>query len=148
MCGLKRPLHFHLHDAHPLSTSSFFGVSDHLSFFAEIPINFEYRGRPTLPPMFGPDGLSNLVNRTLELVGSRAVSFTLEIHPTGERLPLGEAASIFEHWTDKTSAEQMNHWLGVLKRNHDLLRQGIQPTPPPNTTAAATATDSETACLI
>lgn len=29
---LGRPLHFHLHDGHPLSTFSQFGVSDHLSF--------------------------------------------------------------------------------------------------------------------
>src|SRR6266404_3922463 len=43
--ALGKPLHFHLHDGHPLSTFSPFGVSDHLSFFAQIPIEFEFRGR-------------------------------------------------------------------------------------------------------
>ncbi|HTL55524.1 MAG TPA: hypothetical protein VL361_07580 [Candidatus Limnocylindrales bacterium] len=149
ICALKRPLHFHLHDAHPLSTFSPFGVSDHLSFFAEIPINFEHRGRRALAPMFGPEALLKLVARTLDLVGSRPVSFTLEIHPTGERLPLDTAAAApFEHWTDKTSAEQMNHWLAVLSRNHELLRRAIPSPSSQSATAAQTAADSETACLI
>jgi hypothetical protein len=148
LCALKRPLHFHLHDAHPLSTFSPFGLSDHLSFFAEIPINFEHHGRRVLPPMFGPESLSKLVARTLELVGSRQVSFTLEIHPTSERLPLGDASALFEHWTDKTSAEQMNHWLAVLSRNHELLRKPIPSALPQNATQTLSAADSETACLI
>jgi hypothetical protein len=149
VCALKRPLHFHLHDAHPLSASSPFGLSDHLSFFAEIPINFVHRGRRTVAPMFGPEGLSKLVARTLGLTGSRPVSFTLEIHPTGERLPLHDAASaLFEHWNDKAHAEQMNHWLSVLSRNHLLLNQAIHPTPPQNSGQTTTGVDSETACLI
>jgi hypothetical protein len=148
ICALKRPLHFHLHDAHPLSTFSPYGLSDHLSFFAEIPINFEHNGRRALPLMFGPEGLSKLVARTLELVANRQVSFTLEIHPTSERLPLGDASALFDHWIDKTSAEQMNHWLGVLSRNHALLRQAIPSALPQNVTQTPSASDSETACLI
>src|SRR5262249_28945589 len=35
-----KPVHFHLHDGHPLSTFSPFGVADHLSFSAEIPLRF------------------------------------------------------------------------------------------------------------
>jgi len=124
--ALKKPVHLHLHDAHPLSTFSSFGVSDHLSFLAEIPLNFGYRGLRAVRPMFGPDGLAKLVTRTLELVSHRPVSFTLEIHPTGERLPLVDAASLFERWTDHTNAERMNHWLSVLTRNHLLLRQAIE----------------------
>ena len=148
LCALKRPLHFHLHDAHPLSTFSPYGVSDHLSFFAEIPINFDHCGRRALAPMFGPERLLSLVTRTVELMGSRPVSFTLEIHPTGERLPLGDAAAMFEHWTDRTSAEQMNHWLSVLARNHELLRRAIPSTSAQNSTPALAGADSETACLI
>ena len=148
LCALKRPLHFHLHDAHPLSTVSPFGLSDHLSFFAEIPINFEHEGRRALSPMFGPEGLSKLVARTLDLVGSRPVSFTLEIHPTGERLALGDAAVLFEHWSDKAGAEQMNHWLVVLSHNHELLRQAIQSASPQKSIPASSVADSETACLI
>jgi hypothetical protein len=123
---LKKPVHFHLHDGHPLSTFSPFGVSDHLSFEVEIPLNFDHRGRRSVPPMFGPDGLAKLVASAIELMGPSLISFTLEIHPTGQRLPLGDASPLFEHWTDKTNAEQMNHWLAVLSRNHDLLRQTIE----------------------
>jgi hypothetical protein len=133
LAALKKPLHFHLHDGHPLSAFSPFGVSDHLSFFTEIPLSFEYKGRRAVAAMFGPAGLSKLVDRTLELMGPQRTSFTLEIHPTGERLPLGEAASLFAHWTDKTNAEKMNHWLSVLTTNHVLLRQAIEATAPPAT---------------
>lgn len=126
IAALKKPVHFHLHDGHPLSTFSPFGVSDHLSFLTEIPLSFEYGGRRAVAPMFGPAGLSKLVTRAVELMGPRRTSFTLEIHPTGERLPLDQAASLFEHWSDKANAEKMNHWLAVLTRNHQLLRQAIE----------------------
>jgi hypothetical protein len=123
---LKKAVHFHLHDAHPLSTLSPFGVSDHLSFLTEIPLGFEHGGGRALAPMFGPAGLAMLVAQAVGITGPRHVSFTLEIHPTGERSQLGEAASLFGHWTDKTNAERMNHWLSVLCRNHVLLRQTLQ----------------------
>ena len=94
--ALKKPVHFHLHDGHPLSTVSPFGVSDHLGFQAEIPLNFEYRGRRAVAPMFGPEGLAKVVSRAVRVHGGHAVcSFTLEIHPTFERLPLGDAAPLF-----------------------------------------------------
>jgi hypothetical protein len=118
---LHKPLHFHLHDGHPLSTFSPFGVSDHLSFFREIPLGFEYRGRRAVSTMFGPSGLGKVVQAALASTDPDRLSFTLEIHPTSERLPLGDAADLFPHWTDKTNAEQMNHWLSVLSRNHALL---------------------------
>ena len=35
--GFGKPVHFHLHDAHPLSVSSPFGISDHLSFSRKGP---------------------------------------------------------------------------------------------------------------
>lgn len=123
---LNKRVHFHLHDGHPLSTFSPFGVSDHLDFEREIPLNFEHRGRRALPPMFGPAGLAKVVEQALGLYDPEKLSFTLEIHPTGQRLDLGDASSLFEHWTDKSNAEQMNHWLALLERNHQLLRQAIQ----------------------
>jgi hypothetical protein len=144
LATLKKPLHFHLHDGHPLSTFSPFGVSDHLSFFAEIPLSFEYGGRRAVSPMFGPAGLSKLVARTLELIGPRRTSFTLEIHPTGERLALGKAASLFGGWQDKTNAEKMNHWLSVLVANHRLLRQAVQPPAPPLVAPPASAPAPQT----
>jgi hypothetical protein len=129
---LNKPVHFHLHDGHPLSTFSPFGVSDHLSFEVEIPLDFDHRGRRSVAPMFGVNGLAKLMASAIELMDPSLMSFTLEIHPTGQRVPLGDASPLFEHWTDKTNAEQMNHWLGVLSRNHTLLRQAIQAALPEN----------------
>jgi hypothetical protein len=128
---LGKPVHFHLHDGHPLSTFSSFGVSDHLSFLQEIPLGFEYRGRRTLPLMFGPAGLSQIVAKAIETIGSERISLTLEIHPTGDRLPLGDAAPLFGHWRDKTNAERMNHWLSLLSQNHNLLIEGFNPASGP-----------------
>lgn len=117
-----KPLHFHLHDGHPLSTASPFGVSDHLSFLEEIPIPFEYQGHYSVPLMFGPSGLTALVSESLRRLGSDRVSFSLEIHPSDSRLALGHAAPLFRHWVDKTNAECMNQWLWMLQQNHLLLQ--------------------------
>jgi len=120
---MGKPLHFHLHDGHPLSTASPFGVSDHLSFLEKIPIPFEYRGRCSLDLMFGPSGLAEIVTESLRLLGPERVSFSLEIHPGEGRLPLGDAAHLFDHWADKTNAERMNYWLSVLWHNCQLVKQ-------------------------
>ena len=121
--ALAKPVHFHLHDGHPLSTFSPFGVSDHLSFLGEIPLGFEYQGRRAVPLMFGPAGLEKIVNRAVKTIGRNRVSFTLEIHPTNERLSLDqEGASLFPHWRDRTNAERMNHWLLLLSENHQALQ--------------------------
>jgi hypothetical protein len=130
--SLGKPLHFHLHDAHPLSTLSPLGVSDHLSFLAEIPLRFEYRSRRSVPPLYGPEGLKQIVTRAAQTLGPERVSFTLEIHPTFERLPLGDAAPLFAHWVDKTNAEQMNHWLALLTRNKAVLVEALDGLIRPN----------------
>jgi hypothetical protein len=122
----RKAVHFHLHDGHPLSAFSPFGVADHLSFGTEIPLPFEYQGRRGLPTMFGQEGLSKLVAHALHQSGARGVSFTLEIHPTEKRLALGDSASFFSHWADLTNAERMNQWLEDLTRNHEVLRQAIE----------------------
>ncbi len=137
ICALRKPVHFHLHDGHPLSTSSPFGLSDHLSFLAQIPIPFEWRGRQALLPMFGPSGLMRLIHRAVRSIRHHQLSLTLEIHPTDQRRPLGDAASLFEHWIDKTNAEQMNHWLWTLACNHQLLLQAIQTAAPKEPEPAA-----------
>jgi starch synthase (maltosyl-transferring) len=118
---IGKPLHFHLHDGHPLSAFSPYGVSDHLSFFSEIPLPFEYRGKRSLSPMFGLSGLSRIVNEALLKPGPEKVSFSLEIHPTEGRLPLGNASYLFGHWVDKGNAERMNSWLSVIAKNQRLL---------------------------
>jgi hypothetical protein len=117
--GLAKPLHFHLHDGHPLSTSPL-GISDHLSFLDEISIPFEHNNRRSLAPMFGPSGLSRIITLALALLGPERVSFTLEIHPPEGRLPLGDASYLFDHWKDKTNAERMHYWLRILNQNHQL----------------------------
>jgi hypothetical protein len=123
--SLGKPLHFHLHDGHPLSTFSSLGISDHLSFLAEIPLSFEYRGWRSVPLLYGPEGLKQIVTRAARTLGLERVSFTLEIHPTFERLPVGDAAPLFAHWVDKTNAEEMNHWLAVLSRNKTVLVEAL-----------------------
>lgn len=114
---LAKPVHLHLHDAHPLATLSPFGISDHLSFLEEIPLPFAYAGRHALHPMFGPGGLARIIQRCLDTLGPQQVSFMLEIHPTAGRLPLRDAALLFRHWTDTGNAERMNYWLSVLLQN-------------------------------
>ena len=130
-----KPVHFHLHDGHPLSRVSPFGVADHLSFEAEIPLPFEHRGRRVSAPLYGPQGLTQIVATACQCAGPRMISCTLEIHPTFERLALGPNAPLFQHWIDKTNAEKMNHWLGVLLRNRALLSAAISRTKPQMTSS-------------
>ena len=121
LAQLEKPLHFHLHDGHPVSHLGPFGISDHLSLLDKIPIPFEYKGKTHLDPMFGPLGLSKILNAALERLGPDRVSFSLEIHPAEGRLPLNDASYLFDHWQDKTNAERMNYWLSVLLQNHELV---------------------------
>jgi hypothetical protein len=125
---MGKPLHFHFHDGHPLSTGSPFGISDHLSFLGKIPIPFEYRGKYSLDLMFGPSGLAMIVTESLRLLAPEKVSFSLEIHPSKGRLPLGDALPLFDHWVDQTNAERMNYWLSVLVQNLRLLREECHKT--------------------
>jgi hypothetical protein len=122
---LRKPVHFHLHDGHPLSTFSPFGVSDHLSFLMEMPLGFEYLGRRSVPLMFDRAGLQQIARKAVKAIGRERVSFTLEIHPTSGRLPLGDAAPLFNHWIDKTNAERMNQWLAVMSENHAALLESL-----------------------
>jgi hypothetical protein len=115
---IGKPVHFHLHDGHPLSTFSPYGVSDHLSFLMEMPLGFEYRGRRSVPLMFGRAGLQQIAKKAVQSIGRERGSFTLEIHPLPGHLSLGDAAPFFNHWADKTNAERMNYWLAVLRENH------------------------------
>ena len=125
---LKKPVHFHLHDGHPLSTFSPFGVSDHLSFLQEMPIPFGYRESHSVPLMYGPSGLSAIVKTAIESLGPELVTLTLEIHPVEGKTPLGNASHLFNHWQDKTNAERMNYWLSVLLQNHGLLLEACKKT--------------------
>jgi phosphoglucan,water dikinase len=114
--ALGKPVHFHLHDGHPLFRSASFGTSDHLSFLETIRLPFEAGKDRFLPPMFGPSGLARIVAEAVKSCREK-VSFTIEVHPSDGRLSLGNAAHLFTHWKDKGNAERMNHWLSVLTAN-------------------------------
>ena len=126
--GFGKPLHFHLHDGHPLSTFSPYGVSDHLSFLFRIPIPFAYDGKSSLDPMYGPVGLFEIVAKSIDALGAGSLSYTLEIHLPDGRLPLRDASNLFQHWRDKTNAERMNQWLWVLLENRQLLGAALELT--------------------
>ena len=113
---LKKSVHIHLHDGHPLIKSDL-GVSDHRSFFWDIPIPFQFKGKRTLSAMFGPEGLKKIVHHAGEVIGRAGLSCTLEIHPQGNRLPLEAEAALFHHWEDETNAEIMNAWLSEIIQN-------------------------------
>jgi hypothetical protein len=122
---LGKPVHFHLHDGHPLVP----GLADHFSFLMRLPIPFSYRDRGSLSMMYGPSGLASIVSAALESSRSQEVSFTLEIHQVEGRLPLADASRLFAHWRDITNAERMNYWLSVLADNAMLVSQRLAELP-------------------
>jgi hypothetical protein len=126
LAALGKPIHFHLHDGHPLSTLSQFGVSDHLSFLQQIRIPFPYQGRQLLDGIFGPEGLNRVIATAMSGLPSDKLSFMLEVHPQPGRKPLDRYAHLFEQWTDKTNAEWMSYWLDRLVENGALLRNACR----------------------
>jgi phosphoglucan,water dikinase len=122
LARLRKPLHFHLHDGHPLSSLSHYGVCDHLSFDQELRLPIAYQGRRLIGGMFGPGGLRQIVQTALAQLPANSLSFMLEVHPQEGRSPLGSWRSLFSHWRDTTNAERMNYWLDMLLRNAILLR--------------------------
>jgi hypothetical protein len=122
LAKLGKPMHFHLHDGHPLSTLSQFGVSDHLSFLQQIGLPFPYQGRHVLNGIFGLNGLNAVVRAAMAELPPEKLSFMLEVHPQPGRKPLDRHAHLFEQWVDKSNAERMNYWLDRLIENGTLLR--------------------------
>jgi hypothetical protein len=118
---IGKPLHFHLHDGHPLIP----GLSDHFSFLTRLPIHFTYQGRRSLSTMYGPDGLAAIVSTAIQASPAQAVSFTIEVHQSEGRLPLADAAWLFRNWRDTTNAERMNCWLSVLSDNVMLISPNV-----------------------
>lgn len=122
LARLGKPLHFHLHDGHPLSTLSEFGVSDHLSFLQQIRLPFLYHQKQTVEGIFGLHGLRALVQSATTSLPADKLSFMLEVHPQEGRAPLREHSYLFGHWQDKYYAERMNYWLDTLLDNAVLVR--------------------------
>jgi hypothetical protein len=114
--AIGKPVHFHLHDGHPLVSRQ----PDHFSFFTRFPVSFEVGSAYALPPLFGPEGLAAVLDEAVRSCAPLDPSFSLEIHQVDGRLPLGAAAELFTHWRDLTNAERMNYWLCVLADNHML----------------------------
>jgi hypothetical protein len=119
---IGKPLHFHLHDGHPLIP----GLSDHFSFLTQIPLPFAHEGRSSVPSMYGPSGLAEIISTAADACVIERMSLTLEIHQAEGRLPLDDAAGLFQHWRDKTNAERMNQWLAVLAQNAMLVTAAHQ----------------------
>jgi hypothetical protein len=71
--------------------------------------------------MYGPGGLASIVSTAIDACPPQEVSFTLEIHQVEGRLPLSDAAWLFDHWQNTTNAERMNYWLSVLSENAMLM---------------------------
>jgi hypothetical protein len=117
---IGKPVHFHLHDGHPLVP----GLSDHFSFLTRLAIPFSYEGRQSLSTMYGPAGLASIVSTAVDACPQGA-SLTVEVHQAEGRLPLADAARLFPHWRDPTNAERMNYWLSVLSENAMLISQVI-----------------------
>ena len=55
--AIGKPVHFHLHDGHPLIA----GLPDHFSFLTQVPVPFTYEHRHSLPPLHGPAGLAAII---------------------------------------------------------------------------------------
>ncbi len=122
LCKLDLPLHFHLHDGHPSSTFSPYGVCDHLSFLHTIPIPFSHNGRTSVDCFYGVAGLEKICNIINANCDRTRTSLMLEIHPQPGTRALGKYSELFSHWNDLHNAEQMNYWLDILLDNAALLR--------------------------
>lgn len=108
--------HFHLHDGHPLSTFSPYGVCDHLPFFWEIPTYLP--GIGNAGGIYGVSGLRQVLQIALKNLQSDMVSFTLEIHPQKGLKELNESEKrFFVNWTDLTNAKAMNFWMDLVVQN-------------------------------
>jgi hypothetical protein len=104
------------HDGHPLLP----GTPDDRSFLFRLPIPFAYRGRSSLDPLFGPDGLAAIRRAATETTAPGGPSLTLEIHHAEGRLPLDDAGTLFAQWRDLTNGERLNHLLAVIAADHTL----------------------------
>lgn len=131
---IDKVVHVHLHDGHPLTS----GIADHRGFLTRVPIPFPFDGRFSLPQLYGPRGLSEILLHAQRMKAQP--SYTLEIHRVEGRLPLQDAQPMFAHWSDLTNAERVNYWLAVLAQNHtlavELLRSAMQVGSPADDHAA------------
>jgi hypothetical protein len=122
---IDKPLHFHLHDGHPLSHLSPYGVSDHLHFEQRIELPFEVDGQCSTGTMFGKEGLEQIVLAIRKHVVTERCTGTLEYHDRDARQPLGEDRDLFVHWKNTCNAEKMAYWCALMGRGAALI-EGIR----------------------
>ncbi len=116
ICKHEIPIHFHLHDGHPLSTFSPYGVCDHLPFFWEIPTLLPNIG--AIGGLYGVSGLKRILEIALRRINVSKTSFTLEIHPQkGFKVLEDEYLNHFANWADLTNARAMNYWIDLVIQN-------------------------------
>ncbi|GHS94814.1 hypothetical protein FACS1894139_08420 [Planctomycetales bacterium] len=112
-------LHFHAHDAHPISKLSPYPIRDHLSYLQTLALPFRWGASNFTRGIFGPAGAAEL-NQLL--CGADAeITLMLEIHAQPGRLPLGADADLFAHWADITNAEKMNRHLELIHQSYNVL---------------------------
>jgi hypothetical protein len=124
VAALGGPLHFHLHDAHPLSLLSHYGVRDHLSFTEQVPVPREVSANGHVTTLLGTQGLERVIGATLKRLPPERVTFTVEVHHTraAPRAVLGAETELFHHWMDHSNAELTSAWVDTLVANAELVR--------------------------
>ncbi|MBF0197473.1 MAG: hypothetical protein HQL32_07170 [Planctomycetes bacterium] len=121
--SLGKPIHIHLHDGHPLSEYSPYGVSDHLGFFESFSL-LSGSKELKLPTLYGPSGLKKIINALDGNVAKNVNSITLEFHPiVGRHRDLDEEDLVlFQHWDVLDNAKCMNEWLHNIERHVGLIK--------------------------
>ncbi len=114
-------VHFHLHDGHPLSTFSPYGVRDHIPFFWEIPTQLREVG--AVGGLYGVTGLRRVLQIAIANISVEKLSLTLEIHPQpGQKDIAAENMEYFAEWRDLTNAKAMNFWMDLVIQNCLIVR--------------------------
>lgn len=122
LCKVGASVHFHLHDGHPMSTFSPYGVCDHLPFFWEIPTFLPEVG--SIGGIYGILGLRRVLEIALGNISDEKLTFTLEIHPQPGQKELDiELLQYFSNWTDLTNAKSMNFWMDLVIQNAMIFKE-------------------------
>lgn len=79
--GKGKPIHLHIHDAHPLSKTFPNSLSDHQSFFGPAKIKLNGQETIELPKLIGIEDLKQIL--------SHDFSVNIEVHPDYSREDLG-----------------------------------------------------------
>lgn len=108
--GKGKPIHLHIHDAHPLSKTFPSSLSDHQSFFGLAKIKLNDQETIELPKLIGIEDLKQIL--------SHDFSVNIEIHPDYSREELGKyKKSIFKDAAPKliAGAEIVNAGLTLVE---------------------------------